>query len=319
MRRAGAALGLLAMAACGGGGGGSPTSPGVVPPAATPRPSGWAAGTTVQLVDGDTGQPVAGTVVVAGVTTPAGAPLAAAAADGATVDVSAPGFLPRQTLVRTGETRLVLWPESATLPGDYTRSLVYTSVPAVRGGPPEVLASMRRLPTRVRTVAVTPSSSLQGDADALEAHRAAIDALNGVTAPLGVTYRLGGTGDFNLPTRLDPSATLCSEHTARAFTDLWLSTADEITRAEITFCTTSISATAGTILHELGHTFGLRHSFDPRDTMYPSAQSSRLSAPTPREMLTMSLMRARRPGTQWPDNDRQSTATAAVRLETVID
>ena len=319
MRQAKAALALLVMAACGGGGGGSPTSPTVAPPAATPRPSGWPAGTTVQLVDGDTGQPVAGTVVVAGVTTTAGAALAASAAEGATVDVSAPGFLPRQTLVRTGETRLVLWPESATLPGDYTRSLVYTSVPAVRGGPPEVLASMRRLPTRVRTVAVTLSTSLQGDADAVEAHRAAIEALNGMTAPLGVTYRLGGTGEFNVPTRLDPSATLCVEHAARAFTDIWLSTANEITRAEITFCTTSISATAGTIVHELGHTFGLRHSLDTRDTMYPFAQSTRLTTPTSKEMLTMSLMLARRSGTQWPDNDRQSTAAAAVRVETVVD
>jgi hypothetical protein len=33
----------------------------------------------------------------------------------------------------------------------------------------------------------------------------------------------------------------------------------------------------------------------------------------------MSLMRARRPGTQWPDNDRDATGAATVRVEIVVD
>jgi hypothetical protein len=143
-------------------------------------------------VDGDTGNAVSGTLVVAGVTVQAGAALAAAAANGATVDVSARGFLPRQTLVRTGETRLLLWPDSSALPADYTRSLVYTTVPA-SPGVLEVLTSMRRLPTRTRTVAVVPSADIQGDPEAMEAHRAAIDGLNAATAPLGVSYAWGAS------------------------------------------------------------------------------------------------------------------------------
>jgi hypothetical protein len=316
MRQAIVGLGLLVMVACGGGGG-SPTSPSVVPPVSAPPPSGWPAGTIVQLVNGDSGNVVSGTLIVAGATVPVGAPLAAAAGNGATVDVSAPGFLPRQTLVRTGETRLLLWPDSSGLPADYTRSLVYTTVPA-SPGILEVLISMRRLPTRTRTIAVVPSAAIQNDPEAMEAHRAAIDGLNAATAPLGVSYRLGGAGDLSIPTQVDPALGSCVDHSTRAFTNLWLSSA-EITRAEINYCGTAISSTVGTIVHELGHSFGLLHSLDPNDMMYPYARSSRAVGPTAREALTIGLMRGRRAGTQWPDNDRNAIGAAGTRVETVVD
>ena len=98
-----------------------------------------------------------------------------------------------------------------------------------------------------------------------------------------------------------------------------MSGANEITRAEITFCTSSIAATLGTVSHELGHTIGLRHSRDAGDMMYPYSVSSSSATPTEREVLTMHMMRARRPGTLWPDNDREASKAARVRVETVID
>lgn len=315
MRQARVALGLVMLTACGGGG--SPTLGGGASPTPSPRPTGWPAGSSVVLVDGDTGQPLSGTLLVGGVTVPAGAPLASAAAEGATVDVSLPGFLQRQTVVRTGETRLVLWPDSATLPGDYTRSLVYTSGTATPGA--EILDPMRRLPTRTRTVAVVPSAGIEADPDAMQAHRAAIDGINEATVPVGVSYRLGGSADLSVPTAVDPAASACADRSTRAVTTMFLSGTNEITRAEITFCGTAIAATMGTIVHELGHTMGLRHSLDTRDTMYPFAQSSRSSTPTAREALTMSLMRARRSGTLWPDNDRDAGGAAAARVVIVVD
>jgi hypothetical protein len=270
----------------------------------------------VQLVHGETGQPVQGSLIVGGVTMPAGTPLASAAVNGATVDAVVPGFLPRQTLVRTGETQLVLWPDSARLPADYTRSLVYTV--GVTNGV-EALTPMRRLPTSVRRVAVVLSSQLQNDAPTVEAHRQAIDALNGSIAPLGLTFQLGGTADFSVPAVLDPSAETCSnDRLVRAFASVWLSGGYEITRAEVTYCGGGIADSPGTIAHELGHTTGLRHSLDPNDMMFGQARSKSVS-PTSREVLALSLMRARRPGTVWPDNDRVATAPASVRVETVVD
>ena len=311
------ALGLMTCVACGGGGEGPTATSGPPPPVSTPTPSGWPVGTTVQLVNGETGEAVQGTLIVAGVSIPAGSPLTSAATEGATVDVVVPGFLARQTLVRKGETSLVLWPDSAGLPGDYTRSLVYATVDST-GAP--TLSPLRRLPTRVRTVAIVLSAALQGDPDAIAVHRAAIDGINAATAPLGLTYQLGGTADFSVPSTLDPSASGCVDNRlTRAYASLWLTNANEISRAEITYCGGAIADTLGTISHELGHTLGLRHSYDRNDMMYPYSVSLASTTPTMREARTFALMRARRPGTEWPDNDRTATAAARVRVETIVD
>jgi hypothetical protein len=272
----------------------------------------------VELVDGEAGSSVQGTVIVAGVSMPAGSALASAAAVGATVDVTVPGFLPRQTLVRTGETRLVLWPDSSALPGDYTRSLVYTAGLDTQGAP--ALASLRRLPTRIRTVAIVLSSDLQGDPDAVAAHRATVDGINEVAAPLGVIYQLGGSADFSVPATVDPSSSNCAnDRLTRAFASVWLSNSNEISRAEITYCGYSVAETTGTISHEVGHTMGFRHSLDSHDMMYPYDVSASAITPTAREARTFALMRARRSGTGWPDNDRMSTAAASARVEKIVD
>jgi hypothetical protein len=265
----------------------------------------------VELVNGETGAALSAPLLVAGTPVPAGTPLVAGVAAGATVDVVLPGFLSRQTIVRTGETRLVLWPDTAAFPGEYTRALVYTSASATDAG---AAAGLRRLPTRVRTVVVQPSAGIQADAEAMDAHRGAVDSLNSATAALGVRYALEGTGDLTVPTRVDPGYESCGELT-RALATIWTSGAGEVTRAEITFCSEATARSRSTAAHELGHTFGLRHSTDPRDMMYGTYRASRSPTPLPRELLIMSLMRARRAGTVWPDNDRDSTAAAVVRFE----
>jgi hypothetical protein len=306
MKHASALLMLALLFACGGGSRVSPTAP-----SPTPAPaSGWPAGAVIELVDGETGAMVQGQVNVAGAPVPAGVPLASPAPAGVAVDVTVSGFLPRQTSVRTGETRLGLWPDKPDFPGDYTKSLVYTDT--IDGS----IAPLRHLPSRVRGVAVSPTADLQANADVMDALRQAVDGINGALAGCGVTYALGGSADFTVPVRLDPSDSSCSAGTRRATSWIWLGAAGEIQRAEVVACSEPFARNVGTMAHELGHTFGLQHSMDDRDLMYGTYGPSRSTVPTPRETLAMALLVQRRPGTAWPDDDRNVQA-AARRFEII--
>jgi hypothetical protein len=224
-----------------------------------------------------------------------------------TVDVVLPGFLDRQTLARTGETRLSLWPDTTTLPGAYTQSLVYTEYDGS-------LAPLRRLPSRVKTVAVVPAADLQADGAAIDALHQAVEALNRGSVPAGVTYVVGGTGDLRVPVKTDPAATNCTTNNWLAFTDIWLGTGGDINRAEVTFCSEAAAQAAGIGAHELGHTFGLRHSSRHNDLMEMYAYPGRSRVPTEQESLVMRLMMQRRSGTTWPDNDRNVQAAAVRHL-----
>ena len=64
------------------------------------------------------------------------------------------------------------------------------------------------------------------------------------------------------------------------------------------------------VLHELGHTLGLYHSSSTADVMYCS--SGRPFNFSPRETLTMKLVRQRRTGNRWPDNDRMASSPASL-------
>jgi hypothetical protein len=295
MKRMAAVAALSTLIACGGGGGGSTPPPTV---ASTPVPvSGWPAGTVIQLVNGDTGAPVTGQINVGGVIVDAGTPLAAAAGPGVTVDVAVAGFLPRQTTVKTGVTKIGLWPNDSRITDSYSQSLVYMWGDQVY--------SLYRLPPKVRSVAVT------GDFSAIPE---AVGIVNAAFAPVGVTFFAGGTGDMTIPVRLDPTTSTCQEERVRAHAQFW-TTNQEITRAEVTICDAR-NAVVETIAHELGHCFGLSHSEDQRDLM-GRWYGERWGSFSEREISVIGLMMQRRGGNAWPDNDRSATSSGVRRHEVV--
>jgi hypothetical protein len=317
------ALGILAVLlstlSCGGSGSKSPTAAAPVP-TPPPPPAGWSAGTVLTVVSGETHWPVAGAkVFVAGaphVTDADGKVTVGAVAAGVTVDVEAGGHLTRQTLVRAGETFITLWPETEQLSEAYTRALVYTSAATASAEP----VSLIRLPDRIRSIALEPSEPLRADWEAMDAHEQAAEAFTrGSQGRLTAT--LGGAADLRVPTRVDASDKNCTTGWT-LMTYLWTS-AQEVTKAEIVFCSDQPARLPQPILHEIGHVYGLRHSVSGWDVMYPTYSPSYMSgrwgrwhAFTDPEVLTMALMSQRRAGNAWPDNDR--TAKASGRQMIVI-
>src|SRR6185295_16183722 len=71
------------------------------------------------------------------------------------------------------------------------------------------------------------------------------------------------TGTVRL--RLNPNDPTCDSG-AYAFTQV---SSSNISFATITFCQRAAARSLNTIVHELGHTFGLQHSGDSHDMMYP--------------------------------------------------
>jgi matrixin len=311
-------LGLVA--SCGGGSGGSsPTAPVVAgTPDRAPAATGWAVGVVVTAVSGETGAPVAGArVLVAGVehTTDAAGQivLKEAATDGATVDVAAFGFLPRQTSVRHASTSLTLWPDHARLPGSYTLTLLYTASTIADSSS---VVPLERIPPRVKTIALVPSAELSADARVMAAHRQAADYFN-VAVEGRTVFTVGGKGDLSVETFVAADDASCEGNAGRLLARRW-ATQYEVTRAQIIFCGAQPTRLPTPIAHELGHVFGLAHSRDDRDVMYPYYDVDSEHGFTTREELTMKLVYTRRGGNAWPDNDR-AAATSGTRVRTFVD
>ena len=303
--------GLLALAAFAAACGGDrpPTSP---TPPTTMDDGSIPPGTALTIVNGETGAPVAGArVVVAGQDyasdTAGGVSLTARAARGSLVDVLAPAFFDRQTLLRSrADTRLTLWPRRSLTGLDETLTghLVYT---LTTDGAPYAEAPLRRPPFGTRTVTVALSAELAADPEAVGFHERAVGQL---TAANGgqVSYVLGPAppGMPMVDVRFDPADPGCEER-VRAFAQN-STRGGEVVSTRIVYCVDD-AARSSTVAHELGHAFGLRHSPSSRHVMYGFHHRGGIAEFTDAEVLAMALMLQRRGNNRFPDDDRQSSAS----------
>ena len=282
--------------------------------------NGIVPGSTVRIVSGETGRPVAGArVLIAGREhTSDGSGqfmLEELASNGVSVDIRAPGFLDRRTIVRRGEqTTFELWPsESPTrLDSDYTRALVYLSASL---GDQGELEPLDRPSLDVGRVGIIPTGAIPRDAGAMQTLS---DAAAEMTNALGgeIVYSVGeDPGAVPVTLLVDPQNESIVGENLRAFARCWM-TRLVITRCEIVFRDVEV-VRSNTTLHEFGHTFGLNHSPDRSEIMgvrrvrFPERFS-------PRERLAMTLMLKRLPGNLFPDDDRQAPALRALGEESRI-
>jgi hypothetical protein len=159
----------------------------------------------------------------------------------------------------------------------------------------------------VRTLSLQPSDALKADWYAMDAHDRATDYFN--TAAQGrMAASVGGAADMTVPTRIDPADESC-DSAWTLLARVWVSS-NEVTKAEIVYCSERPSRLASPILHEMGHVYGLRHSSSGRDVMFAVYSRYFDYGFTEPEVVTMALISQRRGGNVWPDNDRTATSSA---------
>jgi hypothetical protein len=301
-----AAAGLFGMVACGGS---SPSTPTAQPTPDTSFPPG----TVLTVVSGETEAPVAGAhVVVSGrpYDTNSGGQVSIAdrISYGSLLDVTAPDFLDRQTLLRKNSSkRIVLWPRSTPwgLTESYTAQLVYTygssEAPAIGSSP------LERLRQGTTQVVVVVSEEIRQDDRANEAHQIAVGHINEALAGK-VSYVLSPTtppSGVVVEARVDPADPVCADRVLGYALMSYRS--GEIVGGKVIYCALQ-RTDAALITHELGHTAGLNHSPERSDLMYPFITGvERFSRA---ETLSLGLLFERPGGNRFPDNDRDAAAAA---------
>jgi hypothetical protein len=275
------------------------------------------AGTILTIVSGETDSPVSGArVTVDGatfITNSAGQiGLPQRPAEKAPIDIIATGYLDRLTVFRSDETRLSLWPRTSPtgLTELDTMCLVYTNV-RWTGQPPlyEIGPiggdSLRQRYSRAPVRVFYANGFESADSNAIKAQTAALAALNEALGG-GLTYLPpsfgpipeSAMGELHVVLTIDPAHPACAQNFAGTGEPPPAAPAAGTLR--VNYCSTRLARGMQTPLHELGHTFGLRHTMNSNDLMNPESDTVSFS---PRERLVMRLMLQRRPGNISPDTD----------------
>jgi hypothetical protein len=226
----------------------------------------------------------------------------------APIDILAEGFLDRLTVFRVQETRLSLWPRTSPtgLTETDTMSIVYTESTYKSQGPLGA-DSLRQRYSRAPVQVFFSDGFEDVDSEVIDIQDAAVAELNEAIGG-GLTYLPpkhteippADMGELHVVLTLDPTHEACllgsivatADHVPPGITSGTL---------RINYCSISWASDPRAALHELAHTFGLRHSRDAFDLMHPLIMGPRTFSP--KERLLIRLMLQRRPGNIFPDTD----------------
>jgi hypothetical protein len=225
------------------------------------------------------------------------------------IEASSPDYLLRQTALRSvDDRRLSLWPSRSPtgLDEDLTRALVYTDAASRQS------VRLRRL--QEGDVSVVPSGEFLRDATAMAALRAAVETLTHATGG-AVRFRVESTPTSGvvIDTAINAQDPAMGVNAALAYRTL---DGNRITGGRLVFRSLDVARLVPVVTHELSHTLGLEHSSNPGDLMYAmiGSEPKELSS---RERLVITLMRKRRAGNRFPDDDREEAAGLGRRVQIV--
>jgi hypothetical protein len=285
---------------------------------ATGTAAASASNVSVTVVSGETGLPLAGARVIAAggehiadsagnVTLPPGM------SSFALVDLSATGFYDRQTTMGRLDAggRFTMWPiESPTgMTQFFTAQVVYTWNDAA--GPTLSMGRWAAGISSVEVIMLGPDDNPEYRemtphmVDMLRRGLSVVnDALAGRIVYGEPTDGSDQPGNGRLRVRFNPDSPSCVDRTVAHVTYVEY---PALRNVFVTFCGIETASRLSTVVHELGHSLGLRHSAGEYDVMYPYT-STRVETFSARERLALSLMLQRGPGNRFPDNDRSAGA-----------
>jgi len=330
MMRAPAILALIGVT-LGCGSSTAPIQPSPLPspsPSPSPAPSPFPIGTTLTIISGETGAPVAGATVTVDARSYTTDGVGEITLDESAnieslLDIAAAGYLNRQTLLRSpSERQFSLWPRTSVtgLTEQLTQELVYTMPGNGPGGVGSPLggAPLQRVDPSVTHIVVSaPSIALAPSG--IEAISTAIRNLNDATAGqivftpsevsgAGQIQIIIGTSSGHVPTLNSSGYITGGRILLRDGTCL------------VTNCNLAVPLSVGvtfvrTLVHAMGGLLGLKAT-STDSVMNGGCSSASLSSCTPvnprgetfkpSEKLIIRLMFQRRVGNRFPDNDRSS-------------
>jgi hypothetical protein len=313
MKRSLFVIGVGLCVSCGGGKESQPAAPNAVGASVaadgTARKSD-AAGTRatnglLTVVNGETDQPVAGASV-----TVSGRPFTADASGqftapdpvlpDALVEITASGFLKRETLVRS-DVRFSLWPDKSGFPQAYTQETIYA--------PGFTQESKLTRPAAAATIVFSPEVDAETQGVARDA-AALLTAANGGQ----IVFSVGAPSAVTITIKINPGHPFfASNPNAQAVAEVpFIGNTIGASNGAINFKDAGVSHVKALVAHELGHHFGLSHP-----TLVPGMMNAVVDANradyADAEKLAMRMMLKRRPGNSFPDNDRAVVAAARGR------